>query len=114
MVELYTLNCMVICMHIFIEFYLNKAVYWSFPGGTVVKNPPTNAGDTRDTGWIPGLGRSPSVGNGNALQYYCLGNPMDRGAWQAIIHGVAKESDTTKQLSTHTELFIKICKKLLK
>ena len=111
---MYTLNGMVICMHIFIEFYLNKAVYWSFPGGTVVKNPPTNAGDTRDTGWIPGLGRSPSVGNGNALQYYCLGNPMDRGAWQAIIHGVAKESDTTKQLSTHTELFIIICKKLLK
>ena len=53
MVELCTLNCMVICMHIFIEFYLNKAVYWSFPGGTVVKNPPTNAGDTRDTGSIP-------------------------------------------------------------
>ena len=80
----------------------------------MVKNPPTSAGDARDTGSIPGLGRSPSVGNGNAPQYSCLGNPMDRGAWQAIIHGVAKEPDTTKQLSMHTELFIKICKDLLK
>ena len=70
---------MVICMHIFIEFYLNKAVYWSFPGGTVVKNPPTNAGDTRDTGSIPWWGRSPSVGNGDVLQYSHLGNPIDRG-----------------------------------
>ena len=67
-----------------------------FTGGSVVKNPPTNARDRGDVGSIPGLGRSPSVGNGNALQYYCLGNPMDRGAWQAIIHGVAKESDMTK------------------
>ena len=61
----------------------------------VVKNPPANAGDTRDTGSIPGLGRSPGAGNGNPLQYSCLGNPMDRRAWWAIIHEVAKESDTT-------------------
>ena len=63
-----------------------------FPGGSVVKNPPVNAGDT---GLIPGLGKSPGVGNGNPLQYSCLRNPMDRGAWQAIVHGVARESDTT-------------------
>ena len=49
-----------------------------FPGGSVVKNPPTNAGDM---GLIPELGRSPGKGNGNPLQYYCLENPMDRGAW---------------------------------
>ena len=59
-----------------------------FPGGAVVKNPPANAGDTRDSGLIPGLGRSPGVGNDNPLQYYCLGNFMDRGVWWAAIHQV--------------------------
>jgi len=61
----------------------------------MVKNPPANAGDIRDTGSIPGLGRFPGEGNGNPLQYSCLGNPMDRGAWWAVVHGVAKESDLT-------------------
>ena len=50
-------------------------------------------------GSIPGLGRSPGEGNGNPLQYSCLENPMDRGAWQAIIHRVTKESDTTWRLT---------------
>ena len=50
-----------------------------FPGGAVVKNPPTSAEDTGDTGWMPWSGRSPVVGNGNPLQYSCLGNPRDRG-----------------------------------
>ena len=58
----------------------------------MVKNVPTNVGDP---GLIPGSGRSLGEGNGNPLQYSCLGNPMDRGAWQATIHRVAKESDTT-------------------
>ena len=58
-----------------------------FPGGSVVKNPPANAGGT---GSIPGSGRSSGEGNGNPLQYSCLGNPMDREAWQAIVHGVPK------------------------
>ena len=62
-----------------------------FSGGTVVKNLPVNAGDTRDTSLIPGSGRSPRGENGNPLQYSCLENSMDRGAWQAIVHGVAKE-----------------------
>ena len=53
---------------------------YGFPGGSVVKNPPANA---RDAGSIPGLGKSPGEGNGNPLQYSCLGNPMDRGAWWA-------------------------------
>ena len=61
-----------------------------FPGGTVVKNPPANAGDTREAGLIPGSGRSPREGNGNPLQYSCLGNSMDRGAWWATVYGVAK------------------------
>ena len=56
----------------------------------VVKNPPANAGDVRDAGLIPGLERSPEGGNGNPLQYSCLENPTDRGAWQAKVHGVTK------------------------
>ena len=53
------------------------------------------SGKKSDTGSIPGSGRSPGEGNGYTLQCSCLGNPMDRGAWQAIVHGVAKELDTT-------------------
>ena len=58
-----------------------------FPGGSVVNNPPANAGNT---GLIPRSGRFPGKGNGNLLQYSCLGNPMDREAWWATVHGVAK------------------------
>ena len=61
--------------------------YGDLPGNSVVKSPPANAGDL---GLIPGSGRSPREGNGNPLQYSCLGNLMDRGAWQAIVHGVPK------------------------
>ena len=60
--------------------------------GPVVKNPPANAGDSSS---IPGSGRSPGEGNGNPLEYYCLGNTMDRGAWQATVLGVAIELATT-------------------
>ena len=56
----------------------------------VVKNPPDNEGDIRDVGSIPGLGRSPGGWHGNPLQYSCLENPMDRGAWQAVVHRVTK------------------------
>ena len=59
-----------------------------FPGDSEVKNPRANAGDTGDTGSIPGLGRSLGEGNGNPLQYSCLENPMQRGAWRATVHGV--------------------------
>ena len=64
-----------------------------FSGDSMVKNLPANAGDTGDVGSIPGWGRSPGERNGNPLQYSCLGNPMDRGAWWATAHGVAKDSD---------------------
>ena len=67
-----------------------------FPGGSAVKNPPANAGDM---GLIPGLGRFPGEGTGNPLQYSCLENPMDRGAWWAAINGVAKSQT---QLNMHT------------
>ena len=61
----------------------------------MVKNPPANSGGIRDTDSIPELGRSPGEVNGNPLQYSCLGNPMDRGAWWAVIHKVT-ELDTTE------------------
>ena len=59
----------------------------------MAKNPPATAGDVC---LIPGSGRSPGVGSGNPLQYSCLANPMDRGAWQAVVQGVVKESDMTE------------------
>ena len=62
----------------------------------VVKNLPANVRDIRDAGFIPVLGRSPGEGNGNPLQYSCLENPMDRGAWEAIVHGVAKSRTQLK------------------
>ena len=61
-----------------------------FPGGSVVKSPPANAGDTGDVGLIPGPGRCPGEGSGYPFQYSCLENPTDRGAWWASVHGVAK------------------------
>ena len=61
-----------------------------FPGGASGKNLPANAGDIRDVSSIPGSGRSPGTGNGNPLQYSCMENPMDRGAWWATVHGVSK------------------------
>ena len=60
---------------------------WGFPGGSVVKNPPANAGDV---GSIPGLGRSPGERNGKPVQYSCLENPMDRGVWRAMSMGSQK------------------------
>ena len=56
-----------------------------------------------DAGLISGSGRSPGEENGNPLQYSCLGNSMDRGTWQATVHGVTKESDMTERVNTHTE-----------
>ena len=61
-----------------------------------IKNPPVVAGNRRDTGQIPGSGRSPGEGNGNPMQYSRLENPMDRGAWQATVHRGHKELDTTE------------------
>jgi len=63
-----------------------------FPGDSEVKNLLVNS---EDKGLIPGSDRSPGEGNGNLFQYSCLGNPKDRGAWWATVHGVAKESDMT-------------------
>ena len=77
---------------------ITKPLTFDFAGAAVVKNPLSNAGHTRDSSSIPELGRSPRAGNCNPLQYSCLENPMDRGAWQATVHGVAKRQT---RLSTH-------------
>ena len=82
-----------------------RAAVWAstgFPGGTKVKNPPANAGDTGHVGLIPGWGRSPGRGRGNPLHYSCPENPTDRGAWRATVHGVAKSRTRLKPLSVQT------------
>ena len=73
-----------------------------FPDGAVVKNLPANARNARDAGSIPGLGRYPGGGNGNPLQYSCLENSMDREAWWATVHGVAKVRHMSDLAHTHT------------
>ena len=73
-------------------------LFLDFSGGSVVKNPPANA---RDAGLIPGPGQSPGGGYGNPLQYPCLENSMDKGAWQAIVHGVAKSQTQLSDYHVH-------------
>ena len=102
--------------YILVNLYLHK--HMGFPGGSVVKNLPANAGDM---GSIPESGRSLWEGNAsfftleeseathwsNPLQYSCLGNPMGRVAWWAIVHGIAKQSDRTQQLN-HNNVYMHI------
>ena len=70
-------------------------------GVLVIKNLPTNAVDVRDLGLTPGLGRSPGGGHGNPLQYSCLENPMDSGAWKAAVPGITESQTRLKRLNTH-------------
>ena len=70
------------------RFFDDSASTWASQGMIVVKNPPANAGDMRDVGLIPGLGRSPGGGHGNPVQYSCLKNPKDNGDWWATVHSV--------------------------
>ena len=79
--------------------FVRIVIFWGFPGGSVVKNLPAKAGDA---GSIPGLGRSPGEENGNPLQYSCLEIPMDRGVWQATVHGFTKSQT---QLSNEQQQF---------
>ena len=74
-------------IHSFAKYPLDTALCWGFPGGSAVQNPPDNSGEG---GLIPGSGRSPGEGNSHLLQYSCLGNPMETGAWKATVHGVTK------------------------
>ena len=81
-------------------------VEWGAPQTVrVVKNSPVSAGDPRDVDLIPGSGRSPGGGHGNPLQYSCLGNPVDRGAWWATVHGVAKSWTGLSDLACTTDSF---------
>ena len=80
-----------------------------FPGGSQVKTPPTNAGDAGDTGLAPESGRSPGAGNGDPLQCSCLENPMDRGAWWATVHRVAKRQTRMGMNTGMNGFLIKIC-----
>ena len=79
-------------MCLYYSNYLHVSTFLGFPDGSVVKNLLANAGDVSS---IVGLGRCPGEGNGNPLQYSCLGNLIDRGAWQATVSGVVKELHRT-------------------
>ena len=98
MVALRNLGRRLPCFYLSVSAPPHPTPMCGFLGGSAVKNPPADAGDA---GSIPRLGRSPGEGNGNLLQYSCLGNPMDRGAWWALVQRVPKESDTKQQQRQH-------------
>ena len=91
-------------------------LHFHFSRWLVVKNLPASAGDARDLGPIPGWGRATREENGNPLQHSCLKNPMDRGDWQATVHGIVKSQDTTEwaytYTYTHTRRDLKVCLKM--
>ena len=89
--------------HFFFCHYYSVYVYVGFPVGSAVKNSSANA---EDLGLIPGSERSPGEGHGNLYHYSCLGNPMDRGAWQVTVHVDTKESDTTEQLKNNYDICV--------
>ena len=78
------------CVYVYIYIHTHIYTHSASQVALVVKNLPANVGDIKDTGSIPGSGRSPRGGNGNPVQYPCLENPKDRGAWQATVCGVSK------------------------
>ena len=84
------IKCPHMCVVPRLSLLVPTQTWWGFPGGSVVKNPPANAGDSEDGDLIPGSGRSPERGNGNPLYYSCLENSMDGAAWQIAVRGVAK------------------------
>ena len=84
------------------HFVRLSAYQWVSQVVLVVKSPPANAGDIRDMGSIPGSGRPLGEGHSNPFQYSCLKNPLDRGPWWAIVHGVTKNWSPLKRLSMHT------------
>ena len=86
---------LLLCRLILYHLSHDSVFFRDYPGGTVVKNPPSNAPGAIDTGLILRSGRSPREETGNPLQYFHLENPMDRGTWQATVQGVAEESHAT-------------------
>ena len=91
------------CLIVLGVYFLSQCIcFQGFPGGSAIKNPPTNAGDTC---LIPGLGRSPGDGNESSLQCSCLESPIDRGGWPATIHGVTKSQTRLRDQTTTQNLF---------
>ena len=108
----FSFHCQPLChMILLVSKYLllllchHLCVFWGFSGGTSGKEPTCNAGDIKDAGSIPGSGRSPEGRHGSPLQYSCLENPMDRGAWWATVHSVSKSQIRLKKLSAHTYIY---------
>ena len=87
-----------------LDFCSYEVVWGASQVVLVVKNPPATVGDIRDSGSIPGSGRSPGRGQGNPLQYSCLKNPMDRGDWRALVHRVTQRQTRLKRTHRHTRL----------
>ena len=85
---------------------MKHSCYWASQLALVIKNLPISAGDIRDTGLIPGLGKSPGEENGYPLQYSCLENPMDGGAWGATVYGAPESRTRLKQLSIADSSFL--------
>ena len=111
-IYLYVYACYIQYLYLLL-LHTHTHTHTGFPGGTVVKNLPANAGDSGDVSLIPGLGRSPQEGNGYPLQHPSLENPMERGAWQAIVHGVA-ESQTWQRACSSQVSPLRICTRFLK
>ena len=90
----------------FLSFAYRYQLFWASQVVLVVKNPPASAGNLRDKHFIPEWGRSPGWGHGNSLQYSCLENPMDRGAWWATLHRGTKSWTWLKQLRKHSPVIL--------
>ena len=95
----YLVNVHEVVIAVFSAFSFFHNIYlltWASQVALAIKNSPANTGAIRDTGLIPGSGRSPAGGHGNPLLYSCLENPMDRGAWRAMVHGVTQSCSRLK------------------
>ena len=100
-ITLYSIWWATIWGYLYFQIIHYYTIHWASQVALVVKNPPANAGNMRDVGSIPGLGRSSGGGHSNPLQYSCLENPMDREAWKAVVHRVTKSWTQLKWLSTY-------------
>ena len=100
-ITLYSIWWATIWGYLYFQIIHYYTIHWASQVALVIKNPPANAGNMRDVGSIPGLGRSSGGGHSNPLQYSCLENPMDREAWKAVVHRVTKSWTQLKWLSTY-------------
>ena len=100
-ITLYSIWSATIWGYLYFQIIHYYTIHWASQVALVIKNPPANAGNMRDVGSIPGLGRSSGGGHSNPLQYSCLENPMDREAWKAVVHRVTKSWTQLKWLSTY-------------